>query len=146
MLAAKLSAEYVATFVETDSADTTGPTVADGVTEQNLVNTIINLSNPIPRHTTGGSVQGGARQGSGAGRSQAGPIASPKRQMSLLPSEALGGNELNSISEARTSEIPLRSNNRRRHKIRASPAFDPQDQKRSSLLAADQWTDAFLSL
>ena len=40
MLAAKLSAEYVATLVETDSADTTGPTDAEEMTEQDLVNTI----------------------------------------------------------------------------------------------------------
>ena len=42
VLAAKLSAEYVATLVETDSADTTGPTDAEEMTEQDLVNTIIN--------------------------------------------------------------------------------------------------------
>ena len=42
VLAAKLSAEYVATSVETDSADANGPTDAEEMTEQDLVNTIIN--------------------------------------------------------------------------------------------------------
>ena len=71
----------------------------------------VNLSNPKPGHTTGGSGRG-ARRGGGAGPGRTGrrQNSSPRRQASLVPSKASKTRLLNVSPEARTSEILCKPN------------------------------------
>ena len=118
------------------------------------------LQNPdIPR-----AVRVGAHGGV-AGRGRAGVNAnrtvrncSPRRQASLAPSKASKTCRLNEPPEARTSEIlckPMEEQNPRLTRgsspvhprfLRGLSAVYQWDEKRSFFLAADQWSNAFLSL
>ena len=115
------------------------------------------VQNPdIPRAGRVGAHGGsgrGARRGGGAesGRTGCQQNISPRRRPSLVPSKASNSRRLNGFPEARTSEIKCKPNAGTKSPIdpRLTRGLSPvyhRDEKRSLFLAADQWTDAFLSL
>ena len=107
-----------------------------------------NLSNPKPEHTTGASGRGARRSGgAGTGRTGRRQNSSPRGLVSRVPSKASKTHRLNVSPEARKNEIlckPMEEHNDRLT-TGLCPVY-PRDEKRSLFLAADQWTDAFLSL
>ena len=122
--------------------------------EQNVMNCRLNnnLSSPKPGHTSGGSGRG-ARRGGGAGSGRTGcqQNCSPRRQGSALPSKASTKRRLNVFPEARTSEILFKPNAGTKSMVderftSGLSAVHHRDEKRFLFPAADQWTDAFLSL
>ena len=110
----------------------------------------VNLSSPKSGHTTGGSGRHGARRT--ARRGDAGQNKVPTFRWLWKPIDPLALQRtvktvLNESSQARTKKIlckPLRGNNVRF--IRGLSPVYHRDRERSSLLAVDQCTDAYLSL
>ena len=110
------------------------------------------MSSPKPGHTTSRSGRG-ARPGGGAGPGRTGrrQNSSPRRQASLVPLKASKIRFLNVSPEARTSKIPCNPKTGTkppvdRRFVSGVKAVSPRDERGSLFLAADQWTDAFLSL
>ena len=106
------------------------------------------LSNPKPGHTTGGSGRSARRSGgAGSGRTGCQQNYSPRKQTSLVPSKASKKRRFNVSPEARTSEILCKPTEEQNQRLTSGlSAVYHRDEKRSLFLAADQWTDAFLSL
>ena len=104
-----------------------------------------NLSNPKPRHTTGGSGRSARRSGR-AGSSKIGcqQNYSPRKQKSTVPFKASKKRRFNVPPEARTSEIRFKALGEQNPRLTNGPsAVNQQDDGRSSFLAADQWTVSF---
>ena len=106
------------------------------------------LSSPKPGHTTGGSRRGARRcGGAGSGRTVCQQNCSPRKQSSLSLSKVLKTRRLNVSPEARTSEILSKPMEEQSPRLTTgSSAVYQRDEKRSFLLAAGQWNDAFSSL
>ena len=111
---------------------------------------IIYQSNPKPEHISGGS--GRAAHGRAAGRGGLGrmgrrSVCSHRTQPSLVLSWASKTIVLNNSSEARAREILCKPSGEQN--VRLTSGLRPvyrRDEKRSLFLAADQCTDAYLSL
>ena len=89
----------------------------------------------------------GRRGGAGPGRTGRRQIGSPRIQPSPLPSKASNTPVLNVSSGSRTSEMLCKPVGEQSPRwTRVGSAVYQRDEKRSSFLAADQWTVAFLSL
>ena len=108
----------------------------------------VDLLNPKPRHTTGGSGRSAQR----SGRERSGKIVcqqnySSSKQMSSVPTKAPNKHRLNDSPEARTCEILCKPTEEHGNRLtRGLSAVYNRDEKRSLFLAADQWNDDFLSL
>ena len=89
------------------------------------------MSNPKPRHTTGGSGRSGGTGRGGAGRRQ---VGSPRRRPTLLPSRASYTTVLNDSSEARTNEILCKSAAEQNLRLTTGLPAGPQSALRSWLL------------
>ena len=83
----------------------------------------------------------------GPGRTGRRRVGSPRRQPTLLSSRASKTIVLNDSSEARTTEFICKSTEEQNRRLTTgSSAVYHWDRERSSFLAADQCTDAYLSL
>ena len=82
------------------------PLVVQNATVKPMSRTNIDLSNPKPGHTTGGSGRGARRSGrAGSGKIGCQQNYSPRKQKSTVPSKASKKRRFNVSPEARTSEI-----------------------------------------
>ena len=101
-----------------------------------------------PGHTTSGSGRGAWRGGgAGSGRTGCQQNCSPRRQGSLVLSKASKNRHLTVSLKERTIKICLnRMREQNQRLTRDLCALYQRDRERSSFLAADQWTDDFLSL
>ena len=108
----------------------------------------MNLSNPKPGHTTGGSGRSARRSGrAGSGKIGCQQNYSPRKQKSIVPSKPSKKRRFNVSPEARTSEILCKPTEEQNQRLTTGlSAVYHRDEKRALFLAAEQRNDAFLSM
>ena len=112
------------------------------------VSRAVNVSNPKPGHTTGGSGRTARRSGwAGSGKIGCQQNYSPRKQKTTGPSKASKKRRFNISPEARTSEFRCKPTEEQNQRLTTgSSAVYHRDEKRSLFLAAERWNDTFLSL
>ena len=92
-----------------------------------------------------GAPGGAARRG--PAKSGANRITRPGNKKSTVPFKAPKKRRFNVSPEARTGEIQCKPTEEQNQQLTTGlSVVDQRDEKRALFLAAEQWTDAFLSL